>query len=73
MAMNDLPLTEAILAADAKLKEIRDANRAGRVHEVTELAAKLGELANAIRARSIYLHFLKPMQTLPAELEEEAE
>jgi hypothetical protein len=66
-------ITQMLLAAEKLLKEISEANRAGEVHEITVLADRLGTLCNSIRARSIYLHFLKPMQTLPAELEEEVE
>jgi len=62
MIDNDLPVTEYILAAEAKLREIRDANRSGAFHEVTELADQLGKISNKLRARSIFLHFKKPMK-----------
>jgi hypothetical protein len=66
-------ITQMLLEAEKLLKEISEANRAGDIPAITELSDRLGTLCNSIRARSIYLHFLKPMKVLPAELEEEVE
>jgi hypothetical protein len=73
MTNNDLSITQNILAAGTLLREISSANRAGAVHEVTEHAKELAKIVDSIRARSIALHFAKPLQVLPLELAEEVE
>lgn len=80
MSWNDVPgdlrgptITESLTAAERKLREARDANRAGDLWAIKERANELEDIARAIRVRSIAIAFSRPMQRLPVHLEEEAE